>query len=151
MSVFSAQVTWERGDARFIDNRYSRAHVWSFDGGASISASSSPHVVPLPYSVAEHVDPEEAFVAAISSCHMLFFLSLAAKAGFVVDRYADKAAGVMRAVDGVMQVSEVTLNPHVEYNGARPARDVESDLHHRAHALCFIANSVKTEISINPV
>lgn len=151
MSIFTAQVTWERGDALFIDNRYSRGHLWRFDGGATISASSSPHVVPLPYSIAEHVDPEEAFVAAISSCHMLFFLSLAAKAGFVVDCYTDKAIGVMKSIDGAMQVAEVKLHPHVEYHGARPARDVESDLHHRAHGLCFIANSVKTEISINPV
>lgn len=151
MSVFSAEVTWERGSAGFLDKSYSRGHLWRFDGGATVPASSSPHVVPLPYSVAENVDPEEAFVAALSSCHMLFFLSLAAKARFVVDRYTDRAEGVMRTVDGAMQVAEVTLNPQVGYHGARPGRDVEADLHHRAHELCFIANSVKTRILINLV
>ena len=150
MSIFSAQVAWKRGDERFIDNRYSRGHLWSFDGGATVEASSSPDVVPLPYSVAENVDPEEAFVAALSSCHMLFFLSLAAKAGFVVDRYEDRAEGIMSSVDGVIQVTEVNLNPRVLFAGARPDRDAELDLHHRAHALCFLANSVKSRITINP-
>jgi organic hydroperoxide reductase OsmC/OhrA len=151
VSIFHSRVVWERGDDCFLDNRYSRGHRWTFDGGAIIAASSSPHVVPLPYSIEENVDPEEAFVAALSSCHMLFFLSLAAKAGFVVDRYTDEAEGVMKAVDGVMQISRVTLNPHVGYHGSRPARDIEIELHHRAHNLCFIANSVKTAIAINVV
>lgn len=148
MSVFSAEISWERGDARFLDNRYSRGHHWSFDGGATIPASSSPHVVPVPYSIAENIDPEEAFVAALSSCHMLFFLSLAAKAGFVVDRYSDKTEGVMEAVEGAMQITTVTLNPRVSYTGATPAEAVEAELHHHAHARCFIANSVKTKIVI---
>jgi organic hydroperoxide reductase OsmC/OhrA len=149
MSIFSAQVTWTRGDARFIDNRYSRGHLWSFDGGATIAASSSPDVVPLPYSVPENVDPEEAFVAALASCHMLFFLSLAAKAGFVVDSYADRAEGLMSVEDGVTQVTAVSLNPRIGYSGPRPDRDAEIDLHHKAHALCFLANSVKSRITIN--
>lgn len=148
MSVFSAKIAWERGEARFLDNRYSRGHRWSFDGGATIEASSSPHVVPVPYSVAENVDPEEAFVAALSSCHMLFFLSLAAKAGFVVDHYRDNAEGVMSSIDGVMQVATVTLNPRVRYTGSTPDRATEAELHDRAHALCFIANSVKAKIEI---
>jgi organic hydroperoxide reductase OsmC/OhrA len=150
MSTFRAQVTWARGDERFIDNRYSRGHLWSFDGGATVAASSSPEVVPLPYSVPENVDPEEAFVAALSSCHMLFFLSLAARAGFVVDSYVDHAEGVMSSVDGATQVTEVSLNPRVSYAAACPERTMESDLHHRAHALCFLANSVKSKILIKP-
>jgi organic hydroperoxide reductase OsmC/OhrA len=149
MSEFSAQVTWTRGDEHFTDNHYSRGHLWSFDGGATVAASSSPEVVPLPYSVPENVDPEEAFVAALSSCHMLFFLSLAAKAGFVVDSYADRAVGLMSSVDGVTQVTEVSLNPRIGYSGARPGRDVEMDLHDQAHARCFLANSVKSRIKIN--
>jgi organic hydroperoxide reductase OsmC/OhrA len=148
MSVFSAEIAWERGDAHFLDNRYSRGHRWIFDGGATIEASSSPHVVPVPYSVVENVDPEEAFVAALSSCHMLFFLSLAAKAGFVVDRYRDSAEGAMSAIDGVMQIATVTLNPRVSYIGTSPDRAIEAELHHQAHARCFIANSVKAKIEI---
>jgi len=148
MSVFSAEVIWDRGNAGFLDNSYSRAHLWRFDGGATVAASSSPSVVPLPYSIAENVDPEEAFVAAISSCHMLFFLSLAASAGFVVDRYTDKPEGVMKPVDGVTQISQVTLNPRVTYHGMHPEPDAEVELHGRAHELCFIANSVKAVISI---
>lgn len=149
MSSFSAEVAWERGDARFTDNRYSRAHRWSFDGGHVVPASSSPHVVPLPYSVAENVDPEEAFVAALSSCHMLFFLSLAAKKGLIVDSYTDKAEGVMETVGGKTQVTRVTLNPRVAYSGPTPDRDTEADLHHRSHELCFLANSVKSQVEVN--
>jgi organic hydroperoxide reductase OsmC/OhrA len=148
MSSFYAEVLWERHQATFLDNRYSRGHHWKFDGGATIPASSSPHVVPVPYSIPEYIDPEEAFVAALSSCHMLFFLSLAAKAGFVVDSYADKAKGSMSAVEGVMQVKTVTLNPRVSYSGTLPSTAKEAELHHRAHGLCFIANSVKTKIEI---
>lgn len=149
MSSFSAEIAWERGDARFTDNRYSRAHRWTFDGGHVVPASSSPHVVPLPYSVEENVDPEEAYVAALSSCHMLFFLSLAAKAGLVIDSYADKAVGEMEKVDGKMQVTRITLNPRVTYAGQAPDRETEADLHHRSHDLCFLANSVKTRIEVN--
>ncbi len=151
MSLFCAEISWQRGEARFLDNRYSRGHHWSFDGGATIPASSSPQVVPLPYSIAENVDPEEAFVAALSSCHMLFFLSLAAKAGFVVDSYVDNAEGMMGSVEGVMQVASVTLNPRSIYSGTPPDLAKEAELHHRAHALCFIANSVKTKIEIKLV
>lgn len=149
MSRFSAEVSWERGDARFTDNRYSRSHFWRFDGGAVVPASSSPDVVPLPYSIAENVDPEEAFVAALSSCHMLFFLSLAAKKGLVIDSYTDTAEGVLETIDGKTQVTRVTLNPRVVYSGQAPDRETEADLHHRSHALCFLANSVKSHIEVN--
>jgi len=146
MSVFGATVSWERGEARFSDNRYSRAHRWTFDGGASVAASSSPHVVPLPMSVEENVDPEEAFVAALSSCHMLFFLSLAARQGLVVDSYSDAAEGVLEKVDGSLQVTRVVLHPRVAYAGEPPSRATETALHHGAHEQCFLANSVKTVI-----
>lgn len=150
MSTFTAQVAWARGDAAFVDNRYSRAHLWSFDGGATVRASSSPHVVPLPYSVPENVDPEEAFVAAISSCHMLFFLSLAAKEGLTVDTYVDDAHGVMATVQDVTMVSSVVLAPRLTYQGRSPSPELAADLHHRAHAMCFLANSVRSDITIQP-
>lgn len=146
MGAFTAEVTWERGDARFTDQRYSRGHRWRFDGGQVVPASASPHVVPLPYSVPENVDPEEAYVAALSSCHMLFFLSLAARAGIVVDRYRDRAEGVMEDTGGTTWVTRVVLHPEVSYAGAPPDRATEEDLHRRAHAMCFIANSVKTVV-----
>lgn len=148
MSEFDATIEWKRPeDAAFIDGRYSRAHVWRFDGGAAIAASSSPHSVPLPFSVAENVDPEEALVAALSSCHMLFFLSLAARRGFVIDRYQDAARGTMaRNALGRMAMVKVILNPRVEYAGNRPDRATEEELHQKAHDLCYIANSVTTEV-----
>jgi organic hydroperoxide reductase OsmC/OhrA len=148
MSRFDATIEWRRPEgAAFTDNRYSRAHVGRFDGGATVAASSSPHSVPLPFSVAENVDPEEALVAALSSCHMLFFLSLAAQRGFVVDRYRDAAEGTMaKNAQGRMAMTKVILNPRVAYAGDRPDRPTEEELHHRAHELCYIANSVTAEI-----
>ncbi|EJN00049.1 OsmC family protein [Phyllobacterium sp. YR531] len=153
MTTFGATVRWNRDeDAAFTDNKYSRAHVWEFDGGAEVPASSSPHIVRLPYSVAENVDPEEAFVASISSCHMLFFLSGAAKAGFVVDSYRDEAQGVLAKNDqGKLYVSHVTLRPQVNYSGQSPDITAESLLHHEAHEQCFIANSVLTHIEVEPI
>jgi len=149
---YQAEVGWIRGDARFTDGRYSRAHVWRFDGGIEIPASASPSVVPLPLSMPAAVDPEEAFVAALASCHMLFFLSFAAGGGFVVERYQDTATGVMTKNDhGKLFISKVTLNPAIVFAGAkRPsAADIDA-LHHRAHEECFIANSVKTEVIVAP-
>jgi organic hydroperoxide reductase OsmC/OhrA len=136
----------------FTDKRYSRAHEWRFDGGAMVPASSSPHVVPLPHSDPAAVDPEEAFVASLSSCHMLWFLSHAAKDGWVVDEYADEAAGVMsRNADGRMAMTRVTLRPVVTFGGGRAPTPTEHDaLHHRAHEDCFIASSVRTEIECLP-
>ena len=152
MAEHRATITWERGGAVFVDNRYSRAHRWEFDGGAEVAASSSTHVVPAPYSVESAVDPEEAFVASLSSCHMLWFLSLAAKQGFVVDQYRDAAVGVLGPdADGRLAVLEVTLRPAVRVSGgAQPDRDQLAALHHAAHANCFIANSVKTRIHCVP-
>jgi organic hydroperoxide reductase OsmC/OhrA len=153
MSRHTASVSWSRGDARFTDNRYSRRHVWRFDGGVEVPASSSPHTVPLPWSDSQAVDPEEAFVAALSSCHMLWFLDLAARAGFCVDRYADSASGVMKKNEaGQLAMTSVVLHPAVEFSGARmPSREEVERLHHEAHEACFIANSVKTAVRVEPV
>ncbi|HWE64645.1 MAG TPA: OsmC family protein, partial [Chloroflexota bacterium] len=119
MAEYITNVEWQRRGATFTDNKYSRAHTWQFDGGASVPASSSPHVVPVPYSDAAGVDPEEAYVAALSSCHMLWFLSIAARRGFVVDRYTDQAVGVMAKNDaGQWAITRVTLHPHVVFSGS---------------------------------
>ena len=156
MSTYSAETIWTRGEASrddFVANRYSRRHVLRFDGGIEVPGSSSPAVVPLPYSDARALDPEEAFVSALSSCHMLWFLSLAAKEGYCVDRYVDAASGIMKKNDaGKLAMTQVTLHPHVEFSGdRRPERAEIEHLHHRAHEECFIANSVKTEVRCEPV
>jgi len=150
MSTYTARVEWERNQAVFTDNRYSRAHVWHFDGGVSVPASSSPHVVPLPYSNEANVDPEEALVAALSSCHMLSFLSIAAKRGFVVDLYRDDPTGVLeKNAAGKLAMTRVTLHPKVVFSGERTPTDADVDeLHHLAHEACFIANSVRTVIEV---
>ncbi len=146
METHSATVSWQRDGQAFSDGKYSRGHTWRFDGGAEVAASASPHIVPLPYSVAENVDPEEAFVAAVSSCHMLFFLSFAQRAGLVVESYRDGAEGVMGTEAGRTAVSHIRLCPAVVYAGVAPDRVAEEALHHQAHEACFIANSVKTHI-----
>ncbi len=147
MGHYTATVAWRRGaDEPFTDNRYSRGHQWSFDGGVSFRASSSPHVVPR-YSDPAGVDPEEAFIASLSACHMLTFLHLAAKSGHRVDSYDDTAEGVMTKTDGRVWVSQVTLRPHIIWSGTKPE---ELALHHTAHEECFIANSVKTDVRCEP-
>lgn len=153
MSQHEATISWLRGDQSFSDNAYSRGHEWAFDGGFTVPASASPDIVPLPMSVAENVDPEEAFVASISSCHMLFFLSLAAKRGIVVDQYTDCAVGVMeKRADGKTAMTRVVLRPDTRYSGdVLPEREQLEKLHHRAHELCFIANSVLTEIVVEMI
>ena len=152
MSSYTAVITWEREGAVFSDNRYSRAHRWMFDGGATIPASSSPHVVPVPLSDPAGVDPEEAFVAALSSCHMLTFLWLAARRGFVVDSYADDAVGRMgENAAGREAVTHVVLRPAIRFAGPRtPAESEIAELHHAAHEQCFIANSVTTTVTVEP-
>lgn len=153
MGSYTATVTWQRHDAVFTDKRYSRAHRWQFDGGCMVPASSSPHVVPLPFSDASAVDPEEAFVASLSSCHMLCFLSIAAKRGFVVDSYHDEAHGLMeKCSDGKLSVTVVTLRPHAIFSGAPLPSALEIHaMHHEAHEECFIARSVKTDVRCEPV
>ncbi|NNN77839.1 OsmC family protein [Vibrio sp. 11-4(1)] len=150
MSKHSALIEWHReADEVFSDNQYSRAHIWKFDGGLQVPASPSPHVVPLPLSVEENVDPEEAFVAALSSCHMLVFLSIAAKRRYVVDRYLDEAVGELKkGENGKEWVSKATLNPKITFAGDnQPTRSQLEKMHHMAHENCFIANSVKTEVT----
>jgi organic hydroperoxide reductase OsmC/OhrA len=150
---YTAGIHWTRGEAPFTDNRYSRAHRWLFDGGLEVPASSSPHVVRVPLSAQAAVDPEEALVAALSSCHMLWFLSLAAQGGFRVDDYRDQAVGIMgRNAAGRMAMVRVTLRPRVVFSGERlPTQAQILELHHRSHEECFIANSVTTEVRTEPV
>jgi organic hydroperoxide reductase OsmC/OhrA len=149
MSLHTAEVHWDRRDAVFTDKRYSRAHRWSFDGGVVVPASSSPHAVPLPYSDPANVDPEEAYVAALSSCHMLTFLWLAARQGFVVDSYTDAAEGLMQVNEaGKEAVTRVTLRPRIVFSGRQPSEAELEALHHQAHDECYLANSVKTAIEV---
>lgn len=148
---YTARVAWRReADAKFTDNRYSRGHEWSFDGGVKVPASSSPLTVRAPFSVESAVDPEEALVASASSCHMLWFLFLAAKAGFVVDRYEDDAVGVMeKNPAGKVAITRITLKPRIDFAGdKRPTAEELAHLHHEAHEECFIANSLKSEVVV---
>ena len=154
MSEYTAELLWERDASEdFLGNRYSRRHTIRFDGGAVLAGSSSPHSVPLPMSDASAVDPEEAFVAALSSCHMLWFLAIAAKRRFCVDRYFDAAVGVMeKNAEGKVAITRVTLRPEVVFSGEqRPTRADLDRLHHKAHEECYIANSVKSELLCEPV
>ena len=153
MSEYVVTVRWERAGQRFIDNRYRRAHTWTFDGGVEVPGSSSPSVVPLPYSDPRAVDPEEAFVASLSSCHMLWFLSLAAQRKFCVESYVDEALGIMgRNAVGKLAMTQVTLRPQVVFVGdPMPSDDEIAAMHHEAHDECFIASSVTTEVRCEPV
>jgi len=150
MANHSATVLWRRPEgAKFTDNRYSRAHRWQFDGGADVAASSSPAVVPAPLSDPTGVDPEEAFVASLSSCHMLWFLFYAAKGGFVVDSYRDEAVGHMeKTPEGSQWMSSVVLRPQVAFSGPAPDAAKLAEMHDHAHHACFIANSVKTVVTV---
>ena len=153
MSTYFATIRWSRAAAKFTDNRYSRAHTLTFDGGTVVCASNSPQVVRAPLSDPAGVDPEEMFVASLSSCHMLWFLSIAANHGYLVESYVDEAEGIMaKNADGRLAMTRVTLRPDVTYGGERRPDKCESDaLHHEAHQECFIANSVKTEVIVQPV
>ncbi len=150
MSIYTATIRWSRtGDGDFSKGQYSRAHVWDFDGGVSVPASPSPHIVPAPWNNPKAVDPEEAFVASLSSCHMLFFVDLARRAGFVVDSYIDEAEGMLeKRGDGKMAMTRVTLHPRVTWGGNPPDEAAIDDLHHRAHEACFIANSVTSDVRV---
>ena len=153
MSHHTAQILWQRDGQDFLGDRYSRRHLIRFDGGAEWAGSSSPQVVPEPLSDPAAVDPEEAFVASLASCHMLWFLSIAARRGFCVDSYTDHANGLMaRNAAGKMAMTEVTLRPQAMFSGPKqPTREQLGDLHHQAHEECFIANSVTTEVRCEPV
>lgn len=149
MQEFTANISWRRDGQPFTDNRYSRAHQWQFDGGLTVAASSSPLSVPLPMSDASAVDPEEALVAAVSSCHMLFFLSLAQQRGFVVDSYRDAALGTMQKdAAGKIAMTKIVLRPAIAFAGQQPNAQELDAIHHSAHDKCYIANSIKAEVVI---
>ena len=153
MSEHQARIRWARRPGEtFIDSRYSRAHTWQFDGGATVQASSAPTSVPLPFSKPDNVDPEEAFVAALSSCHMLTFIWLAAKEKLVVDSYDDAAVGHMgRNAQGRTAVTSAHLQPKIVFSGEKTPTDEDIErLHHSAHEQCFIANSVTTSVAVEP-
>ena len=150
MSTYTATIRWTRDpETDFARGQYSRAHNWSFDGGITLAASASPHIVPAPWSNKDAVDPEEAFVASLASCHMLFFVDFARRAGLIVDSYVDEAEGVLeKRDDGKMWMSEVTLRPKIDWCGDAPDEATIADLHHRAHDACFIANSVTSKVTV---
>jgi organic hydroperoxide reductase OsmC/OhrA len=151
MSRHVAEISWQ-SDGEFASGRYSRRHEWRFDGGAAVTASASPDVVPVPMSDPAGVDPEEALVASVASCHMLWFLSLAQQAGLDVASYSDAAVGEMgRIGPGRMAVTRIVLRPEIAFAGPAPAADALEKLHEQAHERCFIANSLKTEIIVEPV
>lgn len=153
MGTYTAQIAWTRDGQEFLGNRFSRRHTMRFDAGVEVPGSSSPHVLPAPYSDPSAVDPEEMFVASLASCHMLWFLVIAVKRKFIVERYSDAAVGVMdKNPQGKLAMTMVTLRPKVAFSGDRlPTRDEIEQMHHRAHEECFIANSVRTEVRCEPV
>jgi organic hydroperoxide reductase OsmC/OhrA len=152
MAEHVAIIRWTRSgeSSEFFKGRYSREHTWTFDGGLTVPASSAPNVVRPPYSNPANVDPEEAFVASIASCHFLTFIWLAGKEGFQIDSYEDRAVGKMANNErGVSWVSEVILNPNINFAGDKKPTNADlSRLHHAAHEQCFIANSVKSKVTV---
>ena len=149
MSGHGATVEWTRGEQAFVDKRYSRAHVWRFDGGAVVPGSSSPAGVPIPMSDPAGVDPEEAMIASLSSCHMLWFLAFAANAGLTVDRYLDDASGELDKNEaGKSYLARVWLNPVTTFTGRQPDQAELDALHHAAHEHCDMAHSVRSEITV---
>src|SRR5215207_9866088 len=153
MSTYTAQISWKNDSPdNFTKNRYTRGHTWSFDGGIEVPASSSPHGVRVPFSVEEAVDPEEALVAAASSCHMLSFLYIVAQRGFVIESYDDDAIGEMTTTDdGKQWISKITLDPKIVWAGATPTSDELAEMHHAAHEGCYIANSIKSDVVIEGI
>ncbi len=150
MSEHKATIKWTQSQGDFLKGTYSREHTWTFDGGVTVPASSSPAAVRVPFSNPANVDPEEAFVASLSSCHMLTYLYVASRKGFEVSSYEDDAVGVLTKNErGIPWVSTVTLNPRITYGGSKkPTQEEQSEMHHAAHEGCFIANSVKTEVNV---
>lgn len=151
MSEHRAIVEWKTSatEADFTAGRYPREHVWMFDGGVTVPATAAPSVVPAPWSSPGPVDPEEAFVASIASCHMLTYLYVAAKAGFAVATYRDEAVGILtRVPEKTPWISQVKLRPTITFSGRHPTEEEAAALHHKAHVGCFIAASIKTEVTI---
>jgi organic hydroperoxide reductase OsmC/OhrA len=150
---YGVKLLWKKSpDEKFTDGKYSRKHQWIFDGGTEVPASSSPHVVAVPFSDESAVDPEEAFIAALSSCHMLFFLSFAAKRNYIIETYEDNAEGTLsKTENGEMAMTVVNLRPKVTFAGSNmPSEEVIAELHEMSHKKCYIANSVKTEVKVQP-
>lgn len=151
MSTYHARIDWSRGDDAFAGQKYSRGHRWHFDEGLSVPASAGPHSVKGPWFVAAAVDPEEAVVAAVASCHMLFFLAYCSKAGYIVESYADAPEGEMtKNAMGKEHLSRYTLRPVVTYRGNAPSAEEFDALHHKAHEDCYIANSVVGTVTVTP-
>jgi organic hydroperoxide reductase OsmC/OhrA len=152
MATHHATIRWFASPGEdFAKGQYSRAHSWNFDGLTNVAASASPHIVPAPWANPDAVDPEEAFVASAASCHMLFFLDFARRAGLVVTGYEDEAEGVMeKGSDGKVRITRITLRPRIVYGGEEPAQAKLDELHHKAHEACFIGNSITSEIVIEP-
>lgn len=152
MPEHKATIRWSRSDETFLQAKFSRRHEWHFDGGLKIPASAAPSVVPPPWTDAGDIDPEEAFVASLASCHMLTFLYLAAKSGFCVDHYEDEAVGTLAKNEkGAFWISKVALRPRIRFSGGKqPTAPELEQLHHKSHDLCFIANSVKSEVVVEP-
>jgi organic hydroperoxide reductase OsmC/OhrA len=152
MSKHIAKINWSRAGAVFSDAKYPRAHLISFDGGVSIAGSSAPESVRPPLSKVDAADPEELLVAAVASCHMLWFLDYARKAGFIVNSYEDNPHGrLAKDDDGIIRITLVTLVPKVEFEGIAPAHAELEELHHKAHDICFIANSLRCPVIVEPV
>lgn len=152
MSEYSAKISWSRGGEAFVDNKFTRRHEWTFDGGAKVQASSSPDILPEPMSDGAAVDPEEALVAALSSCHMLWFLTIAAAGKYLVDSYCDEPLGIMEYVDGRKRaITQVTLRPQVRFaEGRGPTQEELEAMHGKAKENCFIANSIKAKVICIP-
>ena len=150
MATHNATIRWFASPGEdFAKGQYSRAHSWNFDGLTNVAASASPHIVPMPWANPNAVDPEEAFVASAASCHMLFFLDFARRAGVIVTSYEDEAEGEMRkGSDGKVRITNITLRPKIMFGGEEPGQAVVDELHHKAHEACFIANSITSEILI---
>ena len=146
MSEHKATLRWERGDAEFSYQKYPRDHTWSFDGGHTMTGTAAPAYLGNP----ANVDPEEAFVASLSSCHMLTFLAIACKQKFVLDSYEDEAVGHMeKNAEGRLAITKVELHPKIKWSGEKePTAEELEKIHHAAHDNCFIANSVKTEVTV---
>jgi organic hydroperoxide reductase OsmC/OhrA len=145
MSEHKATIAWTRGGRDFTYEKYSRDHAWSFDGGVRVAASAAPTYLGNP----ELVDPEEAFVASVASCHMLTFLAIAARKRLVVESYEDAAVGHMeKNADGRLAITRVTLSPKIAFGSQAPSAEELAHLHEQAHENCFIANSVRTEITV---
>ena len=145
----SARIFWKKNQHEIFKNgKYSRVHTWHFDGGAEVLASSSPDIIPTPMSDASAVDPEEAFLASVSSCHMLFFLSIASKKKYVIERYEDYPVGLLKEIKGKKAITTITLSPKVIFDGNSPSIKTIEQMHNLAHSNCYIANSIIANIQI---